>query len=122
MQLKAVKKVVPTYTATIYCGSRVSYSSDFMAEFEFAQFVKDYVNDIGLGITVTKTEFFYTNGWEPGFIIGLINYPRFPSTPEKIRKIALELAEILLVKMNQNRVTVVFPDETVMLQDDEVDE
>jgi len=65
---------------------------------------------------VTRTRYIYVDGSEPGIIVGLINYPRFPSTPEQIREKALAIGEMLRTAMGQNRVTVQFPDETVMLE------
>jgi hypothetical protein len=47
--------------------------------------------------------------------VGLINYPRFLSSPESIREISLHIAEELRGLMQQGKVTVVFPDETVMV-------
>ena len=70
---------------------------------------------VGLCVSVTPTEFIYSNGSEPGFIVGLINYPRFPDHVPSIRGKALHIAEELRVLMQQLKVTVVFPDETVMV-------
>ncbi len=36
---------------------------------------------VGLCVTVTATSYIYTGGEEAGVIVGLINYPRFPSEP-----------------------------------------
>jgi hypothetical protein len=56
-------------------------------------------------------------GWEDGYIVGLINYPRFPKDQEDIRKYAFTLAKLLKDKLEQKRVSIVFPDKTVMLED-----
>jgi hypothetical protein len=44
---------------------------------------------------VTPTKFIYTGGAEDGVCVRLINYPRFPKTPEEIVQTASELAEFL---------------------------
>ena len=82
----------------------------------------EYVNSVGLCVTLAPTEYVYSTdsdaneySGEPGVEIGLINYPRFPSEPQKIREQALELARILKATLEQHRVTVMFPDETIML-------
>jgi ferredoxin len=110
---------VPTFTATIYVGFR-SVRTDaptftLHTIDEARAICQAYCNAVGLCVTLTPTEFVYTDGGEPGVIVGLINYPRFSSTPEAIRKHALTLAERLRVGLGQWRVSVVMPGETVML-------
>jgi hypothetical protein len=72
-------------------------------------------NEAGMCVTVTRTLFVYKGGSEPGAIVELINYPRFPLGPTAIRRLALSLAKRLKSSLRQIRVSVVFPDETVML-------
>jgi hypothetical protein len=74
-----------------------------------------YVENNGLGVTVTPTHFVYPGGNEPGVIVGLIDYPRFPKNPEIIRWHALLLGGMLKDELRQERLSIVFPDKTVML-------
>ena len=76
-------------------------------------------------MTFTETLFIYSddglnsyNG-EPGVIIGLINYPRYPDSPEEIRRKTIELAQILKRKCGQKRLSIMFPDTTIMLDESE---
>ena len=108
---------VETYTAQIYTGLQVGYSDAIHSIEEVEHICEKYVQ-CGLCVTVTQTKFFYVNGNEDGAIIGLINYPRFPSSQLKIKKQALELARILLNELEQLKVSVVFPEETIMLEKD----
>lgn len=39
-----------------------------------------YVNEVGLCITIEPTTYVYTGGAEEGFVVGLINYPLFPTS------------------------------------------
>ena len=75
-----------------------------------------YCDDIGLGLTITDTTFIYTDGDKPGVIVGLINYPRFPASKEHIQEIAFKLAEILLKDLQQERLSIMFPDVTIMIE------
>ena len=109
-------KKVTTFTANIYVGLQEKYDGKYRSVDEVRNLCQNYVNEIGWCVTVTPTEFIYKNGMEPGVIIGAINYPRFPSTPEQMKKQVLDLAEILLVELNQYRVSIVFTDETLMLE------
>lgn len=117
---------VPTCTATIYAGFKERPGEPkpqdhegpwpvVHAIHEAEAIVRAYCDAVGLCATVTPTTFVYTEGREPGVIVGLINYPRFPATPGAVRSRALKLAELLRVGLGQWRVSVVFPDETVML-------
>ena len=109
-----------TYSATIYCGLRQGYFNKLHPLDEARQIVQDYVNKVGLGVSFTQTEFLYTNGSEPGIMVGLINYPRFPSSEEEIKKRAVYLAQILMQSLEQERVSVVCSDETIMLEKNNV--
>jgi hypothetical protein len=111
-------KSVGTFTATIYVGLRYHYDGQILDKAIPMASIQEYVDEIGLCVTVADTQFVYTNGGEPGLVVGLINYPRFPSTPEAIREKALTLAKILLDVCRQCKVSVVMPDETVMLECD----
>lgn len=109
-------KIVPTYTATIYCGLQEGYSGPHHP-YERALIVcRNLCDRIGLGMTVRPVDFVYTGGTEGGFAVDLINYPRFPSNPPAVKELALRLARHLLVVFNQERLTVVCGDETIMLE------
>ncbi|MFO7999304.1 MAG: hypothetical protein R6U86_10030, partial [Bacteroidales bacterium] len=99
---------VPTYNATIYVGCKERDTGFLHSLDEVKAICQEYCDEIGLCVTVTATDYIYTNGHEPGAIIGFINYPRFPSAPEQIRKEAMELAYRLLRKLNQYRISIVF--------------
>jgi len=110
---------VQTYWANIYVGLCPGYNTRLYnpeaSLFTIHGECQNYCNKVKLGLTITNTKFIYVNGSEDGVIIGLINYPRFPSTPEQIQEKAIELASILKEKLKQERVSVVFPDKTIML-------
>ena len=107
---------VSTYTAQIFVGLRAGYSEEVHSLDDVREVCRAYVNSVGLCVTVTPTEFIYVDGGEPGAVVGLINYPRFPSTPADIEFHALELARRLKEALGQNRVSVVFPHRTVMIE------
>lgn len=106
-------QTVETYQATIYCGLQAGYNG--IIEPIPKSFILSYCTMIGLGVTVTPLDFIYSNGMEPGFSVGLINYPRFPDTKENIKRKAIDLAIDLKNLLRQNRVSIVCTDETIML-------
>jgi hypothetical protein len=76
-------------------------------DFDTAQRVcVNYCTKIGLCVTVTKTTYCYRGGSCEGVIIGLINYPRFPSTTTQIWGHAMNLAYELKAHLGQGSFTV----------------
>jgi len=109
-------KKINTFEAKIYIGLRKGYEAVIHSLEEIEKICQSFCNEKGWCVTVQKLNFIYKNGNEPGCVIGIINYPRFPMDELAIKKRVLELAEILLHKMEQNRLSVVYPDETVMIE------
>ncbi len=66
----------------------------------------------GLCVTIEPTTFIYTGGEEAGYVVGLANYPRFPTTPERLNERALDLALKLLDRTCQHSVLIMNPDHT----------
>ena len=68
------------------------------------------------GLTVTPTTFIYKGGREIGAIVGIINYPRFPLKVKDLKLRIMVLARLLLIKLKQQRLSVVFPDQTILVE------
>lgn len=66
----------------------------------------------GLCVTVDPTTYIYTGGEEAGAVIGLINYPRFPTTPAELDARARTLALKLLDDTKQHSVLIITPSDT----------
>lgn len=81
--------------------------------FEAETLCLDFCDEVGLCVTVTETTYCYTGGEEAGVIVGLINYPRFPSTPEAIWQRAEQIAARLCAGLKQQSYTIQAPDKTV---------
>lgn len=111
-----------SYFAKIYTGLREGYGDMVHGVTEVQSICQEYVDRVGLCVTVTPTRFVYVNGSEPGCIVGLINYPRFPETDARIRELALRLAGELGSRLGQNRISIGFPDDTVMLDREDMAE
>lgn len=96
-------ETAPTYTATIYIAGDYARAKEIC---------KAYCLAVGLCVTVSRADYVYTGGEEAGVIVGLINYPRFPSTPEAIRNHAWALAGMLRDGLYQHSFSIVTPEET----------
>jgi hypothetical protein len=109
-------KTVPTFIANIALGAKEGYDGKSHTKEEILDKCQKFCNEVSLAVTIAETLFVYKNGNESGFIIGLINYPRFPSTPEEITSRAIELAYILKDHFNQYRVSIICSDNTYMIE------
>ena len=95
---------VPSYPVSIFIAGN---------PMEAETFCLDYCDRTGFCVTCTETTYCYTGGEEPGVVVGLINYPRFPTAPDAIWQRAEELAAELCAGLNQQSYTIQAPDKTV---------
>lgn len=96
-------KTAPTIRYDIFIAGDVEQAK---------QVCREYCFEVGLCVTVEPVTYIYTGGEETGVRIGLINYPRFPSTSEAIGETAHKLADKLMRHMCQQSYSIVGPDET----------
>jgi len=117
-------------TAMPYSDSTVTVSADtFEARIYIAsdlatikQVCRQQCMEVGLCVTVQPTDFIYTAGEESGAVIGLINYARFPSSPDEIKQKAETLAHRLMVACCQRSFSIVTTDKSTYYQRSEADE
>jgi hypothetical protein len=110
-------KICETREIKIYLGLRRGYGSKHYAYDIAEKTIRDAAPvhfDLGC-VTVTRTKFYYVNGWERGVIIGLINYPRFPSKASAQEDKAIEFAKWLGGIYGQERISVM-GSKTTMLE------
>lgn len=69
----------------------------------------------GLCVTIEPTQFIYTGGEEAGYVVGLINYPRFPAQPEAINDRARAIMEMLMKGTFQSSALMMTPDESTWI-------
>lgn len=93
----------PTFSACIWIAG------DYR---EAVQACREFCRSNPLCVTITPTDFVYTNGAEAGICIRLINYPRFPKTADEIKAQARALAAFLMPRLCQWSYTVEFADDT----------
>jgi len=78
--------------------------------------IRHAVAALGLCVSVTPTRYIHANGDEDGLAIGLLD---IPGQPHIQRETALGLAKRLLAPAGQHSASVVFPDEHVLVTEDD---
>lgn len=102
--MKPLIKHAPSFPVTIYIGGRYSKA---------IQVLEKYCNKVGYCVTLKSTLYVYKDGREHGIEVGLINYPRFPATPEQIIDKAIEIAEKLRKELKQESFSIQTPRDTI---------
>lgn len=112
------QKITTSYNVQIWCGLKEGYDGIVHTIDEVNSVCQKYVDAKKECVTVSPTSFIYTDGNEPGVVVGFISYPRFPKGDWEILSRAKELAEILMKEFNQNRVTITTPEVSIMLENE----
>lgn len=97
------EQLCPTFGATIYIAGDEQTAKHICRQYCF---------EVGLCVTIEPTTFIYTGGEEAGVRVGLINYPRFPTTPDAIFETACALGDKLMHGLCQHSYSVVGPNKT----------
>jgi hypothetical protein len=102
-------------SADIFVGLRSRDTGRVFSDVDVYAICQSYCDSKGLCVSVTKTTYIYTQGNEPGVIVGLINYPRFPTTASKMFDMVMELSNELMTQLDQYRVSFNYGGHTYML-------
>ena len=111
-----------TFTAQITIGLFRGYSNKSISVPEFKKaLLKAQENikiqyKIKLSTKLTMCEILFLGQEEPSVNLQFIQYPKFPQEESALKKAIVELTEQLMAELEQNRVVIVFADETIMLE------
>jgi len=105
-------KIETTFVVRLYLSGPIDVAK---------QIIRKECLSRGLCVTVEPTTFIYTGGEESGYVVGLLNYPRFPSSPEAIYLRAKELMIQLIEGTYQHSGLLVSPDITEWISKRESD-
>lgn len=95
-----------SWSVRIYMAGDVAVAKQIIRETAWVE---------GMCVTISPTDFIYTGGEETGFIIGIEQYPRFPTSTSQLDDKAMRLAKKLMPKLNQKSAMVVTPGSTFWL-------
>lgn len=108
------------YEVKLYIGSREGYNGRRYTEEELIEALGEYQKSCepedSTPVRVTPTTFVHCDYHERGWEIVAIMYPRFPKPVDHINHFMEGMAQYLLTKFKQNRISVAFPDKIVMFE------
>ncbi|HEY1034609.1 MAG TPA: hypothetical protein VGE09_06480 [Pseudoxanthomonas sp.] len=93
----------PTFWARLYLAGPIEVAK---------QILRADVMREGLCVTIEPTHYIYTGGEQSGYVVGLINYPRFPATQEVVTTRARGLLMLLLDETHQKSGLLMTPEST----------
>lgn len=94
---------VPTYWIRLYMSGPIEVAKQYLRQ-ECAR--------EGLCVTVEPTTFIYSGGEESGFVVGFIDYPRFPKDAPDIWARAVLVRDGLLAATHQGSALLMDPTRT----------
>ncbi len=71
--------------------------------------ISSFVDSNGLCVTVDPTTYVYSGGRQEGYVVGLINYARFPADKMDIWATAVSLATFLMDSTYQDSCSIMNP-------------
>lgn len=107
---EGVMHEVPSYTVCVYVAGDIDVAKQLLRR-------ECYPPNDGLCVTVEAVDFIYSGGQEAGLVVGLRNYPRFPTTPDDLWGRAVAIARRLVAELCQRSAMVSDRDRTVWLNE-----
>jgi len=98
-------KEVESYWARIYIAGPIKEAEQILRRECFK----------GLCVNLLPNKYIYRGGEEAGYVVELINYPRFPTTPSDLFDKAKDIANVLMEETYQGSFTIVCPDKTIFI-------
>lgn len=111
-----------TFTAQITIGLFRGYTKKSIPESEFKEAllkVQKHIKvqyKIALSAKLSRCEIFFLGQDEASMELQFIQYPKFPHEESLLKKAIVELTALMMIELEQNRVVIVFLDETIMLE------
>lgn len=111
-----------TFTAQVTIGLVKGYSGKkitmgvFKDELLKAQIEIKAKHNVLLSAKIRTCEIVFLGQDEPSIELEFIQYPKFQFEEEALKLAIVSLTEILMIKLEQNRVVLIFQEETIMLE------
>lgn len=98
-----VEKTSATHWVKLYLSGPIEIAKQVIREDALRQ---------GICVTIEPTLYMYTGGEEHGYVVGLLNYPRFPLSVDELNERGRMLLRRLLQATHQQSALMMTPDVT----------
>lgn len=126
MEIKETK--IKTFQASIFIGLEFGYTQKQINENLVIESISELQKQLSaeknifLSASISKTVIVLNNQKEPHLKINFINYPKFPLDENIFKDEVLIIGKELMKQFEQNRILIIYTDETVMFeQSEEID-
>lgn len=126
MKIKETK--IKTFQASIFIGLEYGYTQKQIDENLVIESLSELQKQLSaeknifLSASVSKTNIVLNDQNEQHLKIDFINYPKFPLSEEIFKDEVLHFGKELMKQFEQNRILIIYTDETVMFeQSEEID-
>jgi len=126
--MKVNCKTSTTYEAYLTIGSVRGYNGNHIDRSELISAISHFQcnfekeNSFSCGVRILDSEVVFQGYSEKCWDVRIINYPRFPHCDLLLNAFIIGLASHLLVSLDQERISVVTPDNTVMFEREGADQ
>ena len=117
--------ITPSFTATVTIGMELGYSKQFYQKSQFIRILQEFQQQqikerkVYLSACVSECEIVLSGQVEPHIKLDFINYPKFPLEEKQFKEEVEWLSVQLMNKLEQNRIVIVFHNETKMFEKNE---
>ncbi|MCF6140489.1 hypothetical protein L1S34_04250 [Flavobacterium sp. K77] len=114
-----------SFRAQVTIGLNIGYTTESISietvkhELAAAQQVVKKELNVVLSTKIRTCEIVFLGQEEPSVELEFIQYPKFIQEEALLKKAILKLTELMMMALQQNRVVIVFNDDTIMLEKSE---
>jgi len=115
-------KDVKTWEAKFTVGTIRGYNGEHIHQHEIFAKIKEFQRkrkDEGkviCPVKISTSMIMFESYYEECRDISIIQYPRFPQEEFKLQAFITSLAKYLLIELEQNRITVILPNDTILYE------
>ena len=112
-------------SASITLGMQIGYTSDFYQKENLISALQQFQQkqiaerSVYLSACVSECDIVLSGQLEPHFKLDFINYPKFPLEEKQFKYEVELLAVYLMAELSQNRIVIVYHNETKMFEKNE---
>jgi len=125
MNITTTTKSCKTFSAQVTIGLKKNYTTEIIPINRFKEELVKTLKTIlekykvELSTKIRQCEIIFLGQEEPSIELEFIQYPKFPQEEKVLKKAISELTKMMMIKLEQNRVVMVFSEETIMLEQSE---